>query len=57
MAIFYVFSLSNVQATGDPADLARAEQIYDEYASQLDYAGAWINWDDKTPAFVVGDNF
>jgi len=41
------------KATGDPADLARAEQVYDEFAGDLDYNGAWINWDDKTPAFVA----
>ena len=27
------------QATGDPADLARAEQVYDEFAGDLDYNG------------------
>merc|ERR1712216_317449 len=27
--------------------------IYDQYASNLDYNSAWINWDDKTPAFVA----
>ena len=41
------------KATGDPADLEAAKSIYDEYASNLDYNSAWINWDDKTPAFVA----
>ena len=41
------------KATGDPADLEAAESIYDQYASNLDYNSAWINWDDKTPAFVA----
>ena len=41
------------KATGDPADLEAAKSIYDQYASNLDYNSAWINWDDKTPAFVA----
>ena len=41
------------KATGDLADLEAAKSIYDQYASNLDYNSAWINWDDKTPAFVA----
>merc|ERR1712183_882317 len=29
------------------------DSTYDQYASNLDYNSAWINWDDKTPAFVA----
>merc|ERR1711910_74694 len=41
------------KATGDPADLEAAKSVYDQFASNLDYNSAWINWDDKTPAFVT----
>merc|ERR1712156_1076540 len=37
------------KATGDPADLEAAKSVYDQFASNLDYNSAWINWDDILP--------
>jgi len=39
------------KATNDPTYINKAASMYD--SSGLDYNGAWISWEDKTPAFIA----
>jgi len=41
------------KATGEAEYVSKAEWMYDNFDGSLDYSGAWINWEDKTPAFVA----